>query len=222
MTQKQFNAYFDHTLLKAQATENQIKKLCEEAKEYGFHSVAVNPCFIKMCKNLLKDTDVKILTVVGFPLGAATIESKVFETKDAISKGADEIDYVLNIGKLKDGDLDYIKEEMQKIATVCKENGAECKVILENCYLTDDEKIKACEIAKEVRPDFVKTSTGFGTGCATACDVKLMKQTVGYLVKVKAAGGVRDLKTALLMIESGADRIGCSGSAQIANEFKQN
>jgi deoxyribose-phosphate aldolase len=222
MTQKQFNAYFDHTLLKAQATSEDIKKICAEAVEYGFHSVAVNPCYIKECKGHLKGSGVKILTVVGFPLGANTIESKVFEAKDAISLGADEIDYVLNVGKVRSGDFEYIKEEMQKITAVCKQNGAECKVILENCYLTDEQKIKVCQIAKEVRPDFVKTSTGFGTGCATVEDVKLMKQTVGDLVKVKAAGGVRDLKTALLMIENGADRIGCSGSVEIANQFKQN
>lgn len=222
MTQKQFNAYFDHTLLKAQATSTQIEKLCKEAVEYGFHSVAVNPCFIKKCKDLLKDREVKILTVVGFPLGANTIECKVFESEQAISLGADEIDYVLNVGKVLDGDFEYIEKEMRAITAVCKQKGAECKVILENCYLTDEQKIKVCQIAKEVKPDFVKTSTGFGTGCATADDVKLMKQTVGDTVKVKAAGGVRDLKTALLMIQCGADRIGCSGSVEIANEFKEN
>jgi len=152
-------------------------------------------------------------------LGQTTLECKIFETKDAIKKGADEIDYVINVAELKNKNYDYIKKEMEEIVKICKEAGKISKVIFENCYLTDDEKVKVAEIAKEVKPDFIKTSTGFGTGGATVEDVKLMKSVVGDEVKVKAAGGIRDLKTALAMIEAGAERLGTSAGVAIVEEY---
>lgn len=158
---------------------------------------------------------------IGFPLGQTTIETKVFEVEYAIKNGADEIDYVINIGQLKDGNLAYIREEMKAIVNASREGGIISKVILENCYLTDDEKMAVCQIAKEVKPDFVKTSTGFGTGGATIADVQLMKKVVGNDVKVKAAGGIRDLNTALKMIEAGAERLGTSSGIKIIEEYQR-
>ncbi|MHC5250593.1 deoxyribose-phosphate aldolase [Enterococcus sp. LJL90] len=210
----------DHTLLKADATKEDFKQLCKEANDYGFKMVAINSYPVVMCKELLKDSEVHVGAAIGFPLGQTTIETKVFEVKDAIEKGADEIDYVINIGKLKEGDSSYIKAEMKAIVEASREGGILSKVILENCYLTDEEKITVCEIAKEIKPDFVKTSTGFGTGGATIKDVKLMKKVVGNEVKVKAAGGIRDLDTALEMVEAGAERLGTSSGIKIVEEYK--
>ena len=187
--------------------------------EYGFASVCINPCHVAYCADYLKDSDVNVCTVIGFPLGANTSAVKAFETKDAIEKGADEIDYVINVAELKNKNYDYIKKEMEEIVKICREAGKTSKVIFENCYLTDDEKRKVAEIAKEVKPDFIKTSTGFGTGGATVEDVKLMKSVVGDEVKVKAAGGIRDLKTALAMIEAGAERLGTSAGVAIVEEY---
>ncbi|PQF25864.1 deoxyribose-phosphate aldolase [Enterococcus mundtii] len=211
----------DHTLLKADAQKAEFEQLCKEAINYGFKMVAINSYPVGMCRNFVQDSDVHVGAAIGFPLGQTTIETKVFEVKDAIKNGADEIDYVINIGKLKEGDFDYIRDEMKAVVNVSREGGIISKVILENCYLTDQEKMAVCEIAKEVKPDYVKTSTGFGTGGATVEDVKLMKQVVGETVKVKAAGGIRDLDTALQMIEAGAERLGTSAGIKIIEEYKQ-
>lgn len=222
MTQKEFNKIFDHTILKPSATEADLKKECKEAIKYGFCSVAVNTGMVKACADFLMDSDVLVDAAVGFPLGITTIECKVNETEEAIKNGAGEIDYVINIGKLKEGRVDYIEEEMKKIVAVCRKNNVISKVIFENCYLTDDEKITLCKIAKRVKPDFIKTSTGFGPSSATVEDVALMKKHVGDKVKVKAAGGIRNLESCKLMLDAGADRIGCSNSCTIADEYAKN
>jgi deoxyribose-phosphate aldolase len=214
-----FSKYFDHTCLKPYATRKDMAKLCEEAKKYDFMMVAINSTQTKLCKELLKGTDIHVGAAISFPLGQTTIETKVFETKDAIANGADEIDYVINITELKEKNYDYIKEEMTQIVDVCRKHNVISKVIFENCYLTDEEKIKLCEIALEVKPDFIKTSTGFGTGGATVEDVKLMKSIVKDTVKVKAAGGIRDLDTCLKMIEAGAERIGTSSAIKITEAY---
>ena len=219
MTKEQLVKLFDHTCLYAYATEAHMKKLCDEARAYNFAMVAVNSVQVKLCKKFLKDTDVHVGAAIGFPLGQTTIASKVFETVDAIQNGADEIDYVINITELKDGNYDYIREEMRQIVAECRKANVISKVIFENCYLTQEEKKILCKIALEVKPDFIKTSTGFGTGGATLDDVKLMKSIVGDAVKVKAAGGVRDLETCMAMVEAGAERIGTSAAVKITEEF---
>ncbi|MFC4772875.1 deoxyribose-phosphate aldolase [Enterococcus hermanniensis] len=210
----------DHTLLKAAAQKNEFKKLCEEADSYGFKMVAINSYPVKMCHTFLKDSPVHVGAAIGFPLGQTTIEAKVFEVQDAIKNGANEIDYVINIGRLKMGDLAYIKREMQAIVRASRKGKILSKVILETCYLSDEEKKAVCLIAKEVKPDFVKTSTGFGPAGATTTDVLLMKKTVGAAVKVKAAGGIRDLSTALQMIDAGAERLGTSSGIKIIEEYR--
>lgn len=222
MTVTEFNKIFDHTILKPPTTEADLKKVCDEAIKYGFCSVAVNTGMVSACAEFLKGSDVLVDAAVGFPLGITTIDCKVRETEEAIKNGAGEIDYVINIGKIKQGDTDYIKEEMKKIVSVCRKYNVTSKVIFENCYLTDDEKITLCKIASEVKPDYIKTSTGFGPSSATVEDVKLMREHVSSDVKVKAAGGVRDLKSCMAMIEAGAERIGCSNSSAIADEYKNN
>ena len=219
MTKEQLVKLFDHICLYAYATEAHMKKLCDEARAYNFAMVAVNSVQVKLCKKFLKDTDVHVGAAIGFPLGQTTIASKVFETVDAIQNGADEIDYVINITELKDGNYDYIREEMRQIVAECRKANVISKVIFENCYLTQEEKEILCKIALEVKPDFIKTSTGFGTGGATLDDVKLMKSIVGDAVKVKAAGGVRDLETCMAMVEAGAERIGTSAAVKITEEF---
>lgn len=219
MTKEQLVKLFDHTCLYAYATEAHMKKLCDEARAYNFAMVAVNSVQVKLCKKFLKDTDVHVGAAIGFPLGQTTIASKVFETVDAIQNGADEIDYVINITELKDGNYDYIREEMRQIVAECRKANVISKVIFENCYLTQEEKEILCKIALEVKPDFIKTSTGFGTGGATLDDVKLMKSIVGDAVKVKATGGVRDLETCMAMVEAGAERIGTSAAVKITEEF---
>ena len=219
LTVKELAAYFDHTQLKAYAQKEDFEKLCREADEYGFAMVAINSSPVACCKELLKDSKVHVGAAISFPLGQTTIETKVFETKNAIENGADEIDYVINITELKEKNYDYIKEEMTQIVDVCRKHNVISKVIFENCYLTDEEKIKLCEIALEVKPDFIKTSTGFGTGGATVEDVKLMKSIVKDTVKVKAAGGIRDLDTCLKMIEAGAERIGTSSAIKITEAY---
>ena len=212
VTVEQLANMIDHTNLKAFADDAAFEKLCDEAKKYNFKMVAINPAQTVRCKKKLEGSPVHVGAAIGFPLGQTTLECKIFETKDAIEKGADEIDYVINVAELKNKNYDYIKKEMEEIVKICREAGKTSKVIFENCYLTDDEKRKVAEIAKEVKPDFIKTSTGFGTGGATVEDVKLMKSVVGDEVKVKAAGGIRDLKTALAMIEAGAERLGDAGT----------
>lgn len=220
ITVEQLANMVDHTNLKAFADDAAFEKLCDEARKYNFKMVAINPAQTVRCKEKLEGSPVHVGAAIGFPLGQTTLECKIFETKDAIEKGADEIDYVINVAELKNKNYDYIKKEMEEIVKICREAGKISKVIFENCYLTDDEKRKVAQIAKEVKPDFIKTSTGFGTGGATVEDVKLMKSVVGDEVKVKAAGGIRDLKTALAMIEAGAERLGTSAGVAIVEEYK--
>ena len=219
VTVEQLANMVDHTNLKAFADDAAFQKLCDEARKYNFKMVAINPAQTVRCKKKLEGSPVHVGAAIGFPLGQTTLECKIFETKDAIEKGADEIDYVINVAEFKNKNYDYIKKEMEEIVKICREAGKTSKVIFENCYLTDDEKRKVAEIAKEVKPDFIKTSTGFGTGGATVEDVKLMKSVVGDEVKVKAAGGIRDLKTALAMIEAGAERLGTSAGVAIVEEY---
>lgn len=204
----------DHTLLKPEATAEQIKKLCEEARDYGFASVCINPCQVKLAAKMLRDTDVKVCTVIGFPLGANTSEVKAYETKDAIENGAEEIDMVMNIGAMKSGDYELVKKDVQAVVDAAKGRTI-VKVILENCLLEKDEIKKACEICKQAGADYVKTSTGFNKSGATVEDVELMRETVGDEMGVKAAGGIRDTKTAMAMVGAGASRIGASSSMKI-------
>ncbi|MEK4861097.1 deoxyribose-phosphate aldolase [Staphylococcus sp. FSL W8-0774] len=205
--------FIDHTQLKPESTREQIDKIINEAKEYGFKSICVNPTHVKYSAEQLKGTDVLVCTVIGFPLGASTKEVKAFETKNAIENGASEIDMVINIGALKDGRLDEVKDDIESVVKVS--NGKTVKVIIETVLLTDEEKVTACKIAKEAGADFVKTSTGFAGGGATASDVKLMKDTVGEALEVKASGGVRNLEDFNNMLEAGATRIGASAGVQI-------
>lgn len=221
ITKEQLAGMIDHTNLKAYAVEEDFKKLCKEAAENDFAMVAINSSPVRLCKKLLQGTKVHVGAAISFPLGQTSIETKVAETENAIADGADEIDYVLNIGELKMGHDDYIQEEMEKIVSVCRKHHVISKVIFENCYLTKEEIRRAAEIAKKVKPDFIKTSTGFGTGGATVEDVRLMKETVGDDVKVKAAGGIRDWETCKEMIDAGAERIGTSSGIKICMEFEK-
>lgn len=207
------NKYIDHTILKATASSSDVQKLCEEAIEHEFYSVCVNGCYVADAKHLLQGTDVKVAAVVGFPLGAMTTAAKVFEAKEAIENGASEIDMVINVAKLKDGEFEYVENEIRQIKEAIGDNVL--KVIIETCYLTDEEKVKACELSLVAKADFVKTSTGFGTGGATYEDVKLMKSVVGDNAKVKASGGVRDKETAEKYVELGAERLGTSSGIDI-------
>lgn len=213
--------FIDHTNLKPDAAKEDMEKLCKEAVEQHFKMVAINQTQTKLCASLLKGTDVHVGAAISFPLGQTTIKAKVAETKDALKNGANEIDYVINISELKNKNYDYIKEEMSQIVSVCRNHHAISKVIFENAYLTKNEIIKLAEIAKNVEPDFIKTSTGFGPSGATVEDVRLMKQTVGSSVKVKAAGGIRDAQTFIKMLENGAERVGCSASTRIIAEIKE-
>lgn len=211
-----YNKFIDHTLLKPQATCDQIIKLCAEAKEGDFMSVCVNPCWVSTCNRLLKDSDVKVCTVVGFPLGATSTYAKVDETKTAIFDGADEIDMVINIGKLKDREDEYVLDEIRRIKLASADHVL--KVIIETCLLTDEEKVRACRLAKEAGADYVKTSTGFSTGGATAEDIRLMRETVGPDMGVKASGGVKTREDMMKMIEAGASRIGTSNGVDLIKE----
>ena len=208
------NSYIDHTLLKADANKEQILSLIDEAKKYEFASVCVNPTWVKTAAELLKDSSVKVCTVIGFPLGASTSAVKAFEAKDAISNGADEIDMVINIAMLKDKEYDYVENEIHQIVEAAKDK-AIVKVIIETCLLTDEEKIKACELSQKAGADFVKTSTGFSTGGATVHDIALMRKTVGAEMGVKASGGVHTHEEALAMVEAGATRIGASAGVKL-------
>ncbi len=227
MTPEVLAKYFDQTLLKPYASEHDFEVFCAQSAKYHFKMVAINSAPVMMCKKFLADSDVLVGAAIGFPLGQTTLENKLHETEQAIAEGADEIDYVINIGALKSGDVAYIEEEMRAIVALCRKHGKTVKVIFENCYLTEDEKRALCEIALKVRPDFIKTSTGFGTPApgvavgATVEDVRLMKSIVGDAVKVKAAGGVRTLADALAMIEAGAERIGTSAGVSIIEELKK-
>ncbi len=215
---KNLNQFFDHTLLKPEATSEQIRTLCREAREYGFYAVCVNSCHASLAKEELSGSDVKLACVVGFPLGAMHAEAKAYETMKACENGASEIDMVIHIGALKDRDYDLVLDDIAGVVTKAGEYDAIVKVIIEACLLTDEEKIKACELAASAGAAFVKTSTGFSTGGATKEDVALMKKTVGNRAKVKASGGIRDLQTVLEMIDAGADRIGASASVDIMKE----
>ena len=219
ITPQQLAKYFDHTQLRAFATYADFEKVCAECRQYGFAMVAINPAPVKLCKELLRGTDVHVGAAIGFPLGQTTIETKVFESENAILNGADEIDYVVNLTELKEKNYSFVEREMAEIVAVCRKHNVISKVIFENCYLTDKEKEELCRIALNVRPDYIKTSTGFGTGGATFEDVALMKRMVGDAVKIKAAGGVRNLETALKMIDLGVSRIGSTASVVITEEL---
>ncbi|MEN3037695.1 MAG: deoxyribose-phosphate aldolase [Candidatus Kryptonium sp.] len=210
----------DHTLLKPEATPKDIEKLCFEAIQYQFASVCVNPCYVKLASEILKGKKVKVCTVIGFPLGANRIETKVFETEKAIEDGANEVDMVMNIGMLKGGYYDYVEHDIRAVVNVAHKHDVLVKVILETALLTDEEKVKACLLAKKANADFVKTSTGFSKGGATAGDVALMRRVVGSAMGVKASGGIRTYEEALQMIRSGADRIGASASVKIVTKVK--
>ncbi|MBN1637844.1 MAG: deoxyribose-phosphate aldolase [Ignavibacteriales bacterium] len=205
----------DHTLLRPDATVNEIKILCEEARKYEFASVCINPSFVSLCSELLRGTSVKVCTVIGFPLGATTTETKRYESEQALKDGATELDMVINIGNLKQGNYDYVFEDINQVVLISKKYRAIVKVIIETALLTDEEKIKACLISKKAKADFVKTSTGFSKGGATAGDIALMRFVVGSAVGVKASGGVKTIEDAKRMLESGADRIGASASVRI-------
>lgn len=219
LTPEKLASYFDHTQLRAYAVKADFEKLCAEARRYGFAMVAINPAPVALCRDLLKDTSIHVGAAVGFPLGQNTIEIKRAEALDAIENGADEIDYVVNLTQLKEKNYGHVQREMAAMVETCRSRGVLSKVIFENCYLTRDEKKDLCRIALEVRPDYIKTSTGFGTGGATFEDVALMKEMVGDAVKVKAAGGIRTLETAEKMIELGVSRIGSTASVAIMEEL---
>lgn len=221
MNKAQIAKMIDHTILKAEATESEIIKLCKEAIHYNFASVCVNPSMVPVAAKELKGTHVKVCTVIGFPLGATTTEVKAFETKDVIEKGATEVDMVINVGKLKERNLEYVKNDIKAVVEAAK-GKALTKVIIETCLLTEEEKIIACRLSKEAGSDFVKTSTGFSTGGAIVEDIKLMRETVGPEMGVKASGGVRSKKDALAMIENGATRIGASASISICEGTESN
>ncbi|MCT1459770.1 deoxyribose-phosphate aldolase [Aestuariimicrobium sp. p3-SID1156] len=210
----------DHTLLKPDATLEQFDRLCQEAKSYGFATVAINPYPVAHCARALDGSGVKVGAAISFPLGQTTIEDKVTETRQAISCGAGEIDYVVNITALKAGHDDYVRQEMQRILELCREHSVTCKVIFENCYLTDDEKRRLAEIAVEVRPDFIKTSTGFGPSGATLADVELMRNVVGDSVQIKAAGGIRTLDDVRAYLDLGVTRIGTSAGIRLVEQLR--
>jgi deoxyribose-phosphate aldolase len=210
--------WIDHTLLKPDATQEQVEKICAEAKEYSFASVCINPTWVSLCYKLLRGTDVKVCTVIGFPLGSTLPEVKASETRQVISNGAQEVDMVINIGALKSGDLALVEHD---IRSVVRSAGRKVvKVILETCLLTDEEKVSASAIAQKAGADFVKTSTGFSTGGATVADVALMRKVVGSGMGVKASGGVRSYEEACKMVEAGATRIGASASVAIVSNGK--
>ena len=209
------NKYIDQTILKPETTQEQVEKILSEAKEYDFASVCVNPTWVSLAAESLKDSDVKVCTVIGFPLGANTSAVKAFETEDAIANGADEIDMVINVGALKAGNDALVLDDIK--AVVDASGDKLVKVIIEACLLTDDEKVRACQLSKEAGADYVKTSTGFSTGGATVADVTLMRKTVGPDMGVKASGGARSYEDAIAFIEAGASRIGASSGVAIMN-----
>jgi deoxyribose-phosphate aldolase len=213
-------AMIDHTLLKPDATRDDIRALCREAAEFTFASVCVNPTWVAECSRLVRDTPVKVCSVVGFPLGATTADTKHYETRRAIFDGAQEVDMVINVGALKSGDWRLVERDIEAVTAPCREAGVVSKVIIEAALLTDEEKVTACTIAKAAAADFVKTSTGFGPGGATAADVALMRRIVGAEMGVKAAGGVRDLEGLKAMVAAGATRIGASAGVRIVQESR--
>lgn len=209
----------DHTLLKPEATRDQVSRLCHEAAQYSFHAVMVNPSNIAQCKAELRGTRVVVGTVIGFPLGASTSTSKLSEANDSLRLGASELDMVINIGALKSGDRDLVRMEMQSLVHLCHRSGSLFKVIIETALLTTEEKILVCQLAAAVKVDFVKTSTGFSTGGANPADVSLMRGVVGNKIGVKASGGIRTASDLLAMVEAGANRIGASASVAIVKEL---
>lgn len=220
--QKNFSTFFDHTLLKPDARESQITQLCQEAMHYQFASVCVNPYYVPLVARLLKESQVKVCTVVGFPLGAQLTQVKSFEARRVILEGAQEVDMVINIGALKDGKLDEVELDIFEVVKECRLLNARCKVILETALLTDEEKVIACKAAIQGGAHFVKTSTGFGPGGATVHDVQLLKEAVkGTRVEVKAAGGIRSFADAVQMIKAGATRLGTSATVKIMQEFQE-
>ncbi|GAB3050795.1 deoxyribose-phosphate aldolase [Virgibacillus ainsalahensis] len=216
---KNLAKYIDHTQLKPETTKEKIKQIVDEAREYDFASVCVNPYWVPYCYENLKDTSVKVCTVIGFPLGATSSETKVFETKQAIKDGATEVDMVINVGELKSNNDEVVKSDIEAVVNAA-EGKALTKVIIETSLLSNDEKVRACKLAKEAGADYVKTSTGFSGGGATVEDVKLMRETVGSEMGVKASGGVRDLETTKAMIDAGATRIGASAGIDIVSGNK--
>ena len=212
----ELNRMIDHTILKPEATEAAVQKIIDVAKEYNFFSVCINPCWVAFASEQLADTDVAVCTVIGFPLGANTPEVKAYEAADAIKNGANEVDMVINIGALKSQQYDHVRQDIQGVVDAAK-GKALVKVIIETALLTDEEKVKACELAKEAGADFVKTSTGFSTGGAKVADIRLMRETVGPDMGVKASGGVHNAEEALAMIEAGATRIGASTGVAIVS-----
>ena len=211
-----YNKMIDHTVLKADTPLETVKRICDEAMEYGFASVCINPCHVAYCADYLKDSDVNVCTFIGFPLGANTSAVKAFETKDAIANGADEIDMVMNIGALKDKNYDLVRDDVKAVVEAA--NGTLVKVILETCLLTEDEIKKACELCVEAKADYVKTSTGFSTRGATIEDVRIMKEAVHGKAKVKAAGGVRTPEDMVKIVAAGADRIGTSAGCSLVKK----
>jgi deoxyribose-phosphate aldolase len=209
--------FIDHTLLKPDATEEMIENLCDEARKYNFYAVCINPYYVKLVKKILRNSDVKIATVIGFPLGANTGKIKALEAEESIRDGADELDMVINIAALKNKDYDKVKEDIEEVVKKAKGN-ALVKVIIETCLLTEDEKVRACNLSLEAGANFVKTSTGFNGKGATVEDIRLIKSVVGNKMKIKASGGIRDYETAIKMIEAGANRIGASSSVKIVQD----
>ncbi len=221
ITREQLAKMIDHTLLKPTAVQQEIIQLCSEAREFGFASVCVNPCHVPLAVEQLKDSAVRVCTVIGFPLGSSTAETKAFETADAVKKGAEEVDMVINIGALKQNRQDAVYNDIKAVVEAAKKNNADAitKVIIETCYLTKEEKVLACRLSKEAGADYVKTSTGFGSGGATVEDVALMRETVGADMGVKASGGIKNTEQAIAMINAGATRIGASAGIDIVKNL---
>jgi deoxyribose-phosphate aldolase len=220
LTVEELAGMIDQTLLEQYISNEDLRKHCETAAQYKFKTVAINNAPVPFCKKVLEGSGVLCDAAVSFPLGQSTIETKVFETIDVIEKGAGEVDYVVNLVEVKNGNWNYVEEEMRRIVEVCNERNITSKVIFENCFLTEEEKKKLCDIALMVKPTFIKTSTGYGTGGATVEDVKLMKACVKDAVKIKAAGGIRDIDDALALIEAGANRLGTSKGVEIVEQYK--
>lgn len=217
-TTSEIKRIIDHTVLRADAGSEEVRKLCLEAAEYGFASVCINPSWVSFCKGLLGKTSVKVCTVIGFPLGAVETSVKRYEAEQAVNGGAEEVDMVINIGRLKDRDYDYVYKDIESVVEAAKQNNAVTKVIIETCYLTLEEKIAASILSKKAGAEYIKTSTGFGTSGANAADVALMKYIAGKGMKVKAAGGIRTKEDALIMMSCGAERLGTSSGVKIINE----
>jgi deoxyribose-phosphate aldolase len=221
MTSRELARYIDHTLLKPDASLSDIERICKEAKSYGFFAVCVNPFYVRAAANFLSGSEVKVASVIGFPLGSTPSEVKSFEARSSLSDGASELDMVINVGALKDGRDDLVRNDIRAVVQEARKNGALVKVILETCFLTDEEKRRGCRLADEAGADFVKTSTGFGAAGATVADVKLMRSSVPARMGVKASGGIHTAKQALDMIAAGATRIGASGSVQIVTSLPE-